>query len=122
MHGSFSRGDTENFMAAFGPDFKKGFVDQAPSSNADIGKTIAAILGLLPQSHGKLVGRPLVEAFPEGTMPEFERKTIASAPSASGLKTILNYQMVGETKYFDAAGFAGRTVGLVPEAALAGGE
>jgi hypothetical protein len=122
MHGSFSRGDTENFMAAFGPDFKKSFVDQAPSSNADIGKTIAAILGLLPQSHGKLVGRPLVEAFPEGTMPEFERKTIASAPSASGLKTILNYQMVGETKYFDAAGFAGRTVGLVPGVALAGGE
>jgi hypothetical protein len=122
MHGSFSRGDTENFMAAFGPDFKKGFIDQAPSSNADIGKTIAAILGLLPQSHGKLVGRPLVEAFPEGRMPEFERKTIASAPSASSLKTILNYQMVGETKYFDAAGFAGRTVGLAPEAALAGGE
>jgi hypothetical protein len=30
--------------------------------------------------------------------------------------------MVGETKYFDAAGFAGRTVGLAPEAALAGGE
>jgi arylsulfatase A-like enzyme len=122
MHGSFGRGDTENFMAAFGPDFKQGFVDQAPSSNADIGKTIAAILGLLPQSHGKLVGRPLVEAFPGGTVPRFERRTIASAPSASDLKTILNYQMVGETKYFDTAGFAGRTVGLVPDAALAGGE
>ena len=28
MHGSFSRADTMNFMAAIGPDFKYGFVDQ----------------------------------------------------------------------------------------------
>jgi len=27
MHGSFSRGDTLNFMAAVGPDFKAGFAD-----------------------------------------------------------------------------------------------
>jgi hypothetical protein len=31
----------------------------------------------------------------------------------------LNYQVAGETKYFDAAGFEGRTVGLHPEAAIA---
>src|SRR5208283_313855 len=30
MHGSFGRGDTMNFMAASGPDFKTGFVDDAP--------------------------------------------------------------------------------------------
>ena len=35
MHGSFSRADTQNFMAAVGPDFKAGFVDPAPVSNAD---------------------------------------------------------------------------------------
>jgi arylsulfatase A-like enzyme len=119
MHGSFSRADTANFMAAFGPDFKHGFVDQAPASNADVGKTIAALLGLLPASHGKLVGRPLIEAFPNGPMPEWERKTLASEPSQTGLRTILNYQVAGETRYFDAAGFEGRTVGLHPEAAVA---
>ena len=27
MHGSFSRADTMNFMAAIGPDFKAGFVN-----------------------------------------------------------------------------------------------
>ncbi|WP_348226058.1 hypothetical protein [Hyphomicrobium denitrificans] len=116
MHGSFSRADTENFMAAYGPDFKNGFVDPAPASNADIGKTIVAILGLLPESHGKLVGRPLAEAFRGGIVPQFERKTLASAPSASGLRTTLNYQAVGDTKYFDAAGFEGRPVGLKTEA------
>src|SRR6516225_8216463 len=31
MHGSFSRADTMNFMAAIGPDFKAGFTDEAPS-------------------------------------------------------------------------------------------
>ncbi len=35
MHGSFSRGDTWNFMAMQGPDFKSKFVDPAPASNAD---------------------------------------------------------------------------------------
>jgi arylsulfatase A-like enzyme len=124
MHGSFSRADTENFMAAFGPDFKEGFINQAPASNADIGKTIVAILGLLPESHGKLVGRPLAEAFRDGTVPQFERKTLASEPSSTGLRTILNYQTVGDAKYFDAAGFEGRTVGLEArtDAAVAAGK
>ena len=112
MHGSFSRADTANFMAAYGPDFKSGFVDPAPASNADIGKTIVAILGLLPMEHGKLVGRPLAEAFPNGMVPAFEKKTLVSEPSPAGLATILNYQTVGDTKYFDAAGFSGRTLGL----------
>lgn len=122
MHGSFNRGDTENFMAAIGPDFKAAFVDSAPASNADIGKTIAAVLGLLPASHGKLVGRPLLEAFPNGETPQWQRKTLVSAPSASGLRTVLNYQISGETKYFDAAGFPGRTVGLRSNATVAGRE
>src|SRR5262249_30346354 len=41
MHGSFGRQDTFNFMAASGPDFKKGYVDAAPSSNADLPTTLA---------------------------------------------------------------------------------
>ena len=31
IHGSFGRQDTHNFMAAIGPDFKRGFVDTARS-------------------------------------------------------------------------------------------
>ena len=57
MHGSFSRADTMNFMAAIGPDFKAGFVDEAPVSNADIGKTIAHVLGLKIADQGR-AGRP----------------------------------------------------------------
>ena len=56
MHGSFSRSDTWNFMAAIGPDFRSGFVDPAPSSNADVGRTIGNLMGLEPHDKGKLVG------------------------------------------------------------------
>jgi arylsulfatase A-like enzyme len=120
MHGSFSRADTNNFMAAIGPDFKKGFVDAAPVSNADVGKTVAHLLQLKTRDKGTLVGRVMSEAFSGGTMPKFETLTKRSAPGATGLRTVLNYQRVGKTMYFDAAGFQGRTVGLAePEKAAA---
>ena len=45
MHGSFGRGDTLNFTAAIGPDFKAGYVDPLPVNNADVGMTIAATDG-----------------------------------------------------------------------------
>ena len=42
-------------------------------------------------------------------------------PAAGGLVTVLDYQLVGDTRYFDAAGFAGRTFGLsVPKPAAGG--
>ena len=112
MHGSFSRADTMNFMAAIGPSFKHHFVDSAPVSNADLGKTIAAILNLDPQSRGKLVGRVLEEARPGGETPVFESRTLRADTANERLATVLRYQLVGTTRYFDAAGFSGRTVGL----------
>ena len=112
MHGSFGRADTRNFMAAIGPDFKKGFVDKAPVSNADVGKTLAHVLGLRIKDKGSLVGRVIREAQPNGAMPQVAARTERSAPASNGLRTVLEYQMVGPTKYFDAAGFPGRTLGL----------
>ena len=112
MHGTFSRADTMNFMAAIGPDFKAGFVDEAPASNADVGKTLARVLGLKVKDKGKLIGRVLTEAMPGGAMPAYAAKTIRSDPGIDGLRTVLSYQVVGNTRYFDAAGFPGRTIGL----------
>ena len=120
MHGTFSRADTWNFMAAVGPDFKSGFVDPAPSSNADVGKTIAKLMGLAVTDKGKLIGRPLDEALIGGTVPAVTHSLLSSAPAANGLTTVVNLQQVGDTKYFDAAGFPGRTVGLSTVALPAG--
>jgi hypothetical protein len=112
MHGSFSRADTWNFMAMQGPDFKAQFVDPAPASNADVGRTIAQLLLLDIGAKGKLIGRVLAEAMPNGAVPEVTSEVIASEPAANGLATVINVQIVGTTRYFDAGGFPGRTVGL----------
>jgi hypothetical protein len=113
MHGSFNRADTRNFMAAIGPDFKSGYVDDAPVSNADIAPTIAHTLGL-PASAGpgKLQGRVATEALKGGAPVKAVRSTLISDPTLEGLRTVLDLQQVGETRYFDAAGIPGRTVGL----------
>jgi len=112
MHGSFSRADTMNFMAAIGPSFKTGFVDETPASNADIGKTIAHALGLKIPFKGSLQGRVLTEALPGGDSPTVESWVERSSPSETGLATALVGQRVGKMRYFDAAGFSGRTVGM----------
>jgi hypothetical protein len=112
MHGSFSRADTWNFMAMQGPDFKSGFIDPAPASNADLGRTIAQLMQLDVADKGKLIGRVLSEALPNGALPEVTSRVVISDPAPNGLATVLNMQMVGSTRYFDAAGFPGRTVGL----------
>ncbi len=115
MHGSFSRGDTMNFTAAIGPDFKSGYVDALPVSNADVGATAARILGLSQKPKGKLIGRVMTEAMPNGATPQAYSGSVKSQPSANGLRTVLNFQRVGTQRYFDAAGFPGRTLGLVAE-------
>jgi hypothetical protein len=116
MHGSFGRGDTMNFQAAIGPDFKSGFKDPAPSSNADIGKTVAQILGLNIPNKGKLVGRVLSEAMPGGTVPKYFARSVKSEDGVDKFATQLDFQTVGETHYFDAAGTPGRTFGLTGRA------
>ncbi len=112
MHGSFGRGDTLNFMAAIGPDFKTGYVDALPVSNADVGATAARLLGLAQKPNGNLIGRVITEAMPNGTTPQAFSGTVKSQPAANGLRTVLNFQRVLAQRYFDAAGFPGRTVGL----------
>ncbi|MBW4613731.1 MAG: alkaline phosphatase family protein [Desmonostoc vinosum HA7617-LM4] len=113
IHGSFSRADTYNTMAAIGPDFKQGYQDQAAVSNADVMPTLAQVLKLKLTAQGKLVGRVLSEALVGGADNlKSQAQTLESQPAANGIKTILKYQTVGETRYFDTAGFPGRTLGL----------
>lgn len=113
MHGSFSRADTYNMMGAIGPDFKKGYRDLAPVSNADVPRTIAKVLNINLRPLGKLTGRVMDEALVGGA-DTIKSKTfkLESKPAKNGLKTILQYQTVGKTRYFDVAGFPGRTLGL----------
>ena len=114
MHGNFSRADTSNFMAAIGPSFRSRFVDPTPVSNADVGATIAHLLGLKLAKKGDLVGRVFSESLGSSSapLPSVKNLTRVSEPAANGLRTVLQLQIVGDQMYFDAAGFPGRTVGL----------
>jgi hypothetical protein len=100
-------------MAAIGPDFKTGFVDPTPVSNADIAVTLAKILHLNVTPRGHLTGRVLTEAIKGGGPVEAHARTLRSAPAANGFVTVLNAQDIdGGMSYFDAAGAPGRTLGL----------
>ena len=114
MHGSFSRADTHNFMAAIGPDFRKGFVDRAPVANVDLPGTLAQILGLTLPSKGGLTGRVLTEALVKPVKVTSFRSTVRSAPAANGFVTLLNQQQAAGHIYYDAAGAPGKTLGLIP--------
>lgn len=112
MHGSFSRADTHNFMAGIGPDFKTGYVDPMPSSNADIGATAAHLLGLEIPPKGNLAGRVLAEALAGGRESPVERGVLCAVPARGGFATRLDFQRAGGMTYLDAAGTTGHTVGL----------
>jgi hypothetical protein len=93
-------------MAAFGPDFKKEFVDVAPISNADVAPTLAQILGLSLKSNGKLNGRVLTEALAGEKQLKMSKPRIAvSQAAANGNVTVLMYQEFGKQVYFDQACF-----------------
>jgi hypothetical protein len=88
-------------------------VDQVPVSNTDVVVTLAKVLRLKVPTQGKLVGRVLTEALRDRpNKVKYKSHVLESAPGANGLKTILKYQTVGNTLYFDVAGFPGRTLGL----------
>jgi arylsulfatase A-like enzyme len=112
MHGTISRADTHNFMAAMGPDFKRRVVDPTPISNADINPTLAHILELKIVPRGTLTGRAATEALVGGRPVPFTAKVLQSEPTADGRRAVLQYQEADGRHYFDAAGFPGRTVGL----------
>ncbi len=117
MHGTFGRQDTYNNMLAIGPDFRRSFNDKAPVSNADVAFTLAKVLGLKLSGNGNLTGRVLSESLVGGSKSvKSTRGVLAGTPAADGAATFLDYQKVGNTLYFDAAGFDGGSVGLATTA------
>ena len=64
------------------------------------------------QPGGALTGRVLEEALVNGRTARVTVNTLESKPGSGGLRTVLRYQEVRGVRYFDAAGFPGRTVGL----------
>jgi hypothetical protein len=90
----------------------EALTDPLVPGDAGLGRTIAQLMNLDTSEIGKLAGRVLSEALPNGTVPEVSSRVVISDPAPNALSTVINVQIVGNTRYFDAAGFQGRTVGL----------
>ena len=105
MHGSLSRFDMHNTLVAAGPDFKRGWIDEAPSGNIDIAPTVLALLGIAntPPMDGRVLG----EAFlvPPPDLPplrvETEKRTAAAPADRGTWSQYLVVQKVNGTVYFD---------------------
>ena len=104
MHGGFGRDQTFNNMAAIGPDFKSGFVDEMPMGNIDIVPTLAKILGIEMPSVGSIKGRVLQEALTSGENSRAgELKTIVSSPADNGMRTLLEFEESSGVRYYNRA-------------------
>lgn len=63
MHAAAGARELHNFCAAVGPDFRRHFVDQYPSSNLDVRATIGSAMGLKSGDEAGSDGRALDEAM-----------------------------------------------------------
>jgi hypothetical protein len=107
-HGGFGRECTFNNMAAIGPDFRRGFADDAPVGNPDIAPTVAHLLGFELPDGGRLRGRVMDEALTTESMPSTPvpgPRVLRSAP-AGGMQTVLVYQEFRGVRYLDRGCFA----------------
>jgi hypothetical protein len=103
MHGGLGRDSTYNNMAAIGPDFKQGFTDVAPASNADLAPTLAKLMGIDLKPRGTLRGRVLQEALIDGPAAPVVKTERLFSSVVNGRQTLLQYQEVSRTRYIRAA-------------------
>jgi Type I phosphodiesterase / nucleotide pyrophosphatase len=79
-HGSLGEYDMHNFGAAAGPDFRRAYVDQAPTSNIDVARTIGVLLGIQGAAAASPppAARLVKEALRNGSSPAAYRRLALS--------------------------------------------
>jgi predicted AlkP superfamily pyrophosphatase or phosphodiesterase len=102
-HASLSAYDMHNTLVAAGPDFKKGFVDDLPTGNADVVPTILSILNVKPSV--RLDGRVLSEALVGQSAPAAKpQQRTLEAKRDLGPRSwyqYLKFTTMGDQIYFD---------------------
>ncbi len=102
-HGALGRYDIHNFAVAAGPDFRHGFVDPAPSSNIDIARTIAMLLGkeTAVTTRQPFAARVLSESLKGGSLPAYHRVPISVTLDLPGKRVIstIEIEQAGGERY-----------------------
>jgi arylsulfatase A-like enzyme len=102
-HGSLSPFDLHNTLVASGPDFRRGWIDELPTGNADVAPTVLWILGVKPAS--AMDGRVLTEALAarEDPTAKPEQQTIDAETDLGPFRwrQYLKYTTYGKQFYID---------------------
>jgi arylsulfatase A-like enzyme len=87
MHGAFGARELHNVGAAIGPDFRRGYVDELPTSNSDVTPTIEHIFGLKPAAGAG--GRTIAEALADTHRPTAKARLVTvSARAKDGDRSV----------------------------------
>lgn len=111
----FSSAETESFMAARGPDFRKAFSSKTPASPMDMMRTIDALTARKAVADTRENARELTETlrgFERKRTPKIRKVVVDSKPSRAGEHTQVRLLSVNGVNYFAAAGAPGRSVGV----------
>jgi hypothetical protein len=104
-HGALGEYEIHNFCAAIGPDFRRAYVDQAPTSNLDVGRTIGALLHAqpaVPADHPPFAaGRVIAEALRNGAEVAYQNTRISATLSLPGQRIVTTIELdrIGDEKY-----------------------
>jgi hypothetical protein len=115
FHRAMNRATTSNFMAARGPDFQRRVVSRVPASSTDLMATVDELMGThasQPQRGDARVLNEALRGHEKEAAPRVQELVVSSKASDDGWVVEVRYQLVGKTKYFDAAGIGGSTVGI----------
>lgn len=121
MHGAAGQFELHAFCAAFGPDFRRAFVDRDPTANVDVAPTITHLLGLLPNiGSGGLhpTGREMSEALRGersfvGTPRPFTMTTKLTLQGVD-VTTTLKLTRLGDRQYLDDSNVVRNPLGSSP--------
>lgn len=102
-HGTLSRYEMHNTLIASGPDFRAGFRDELPSSNADLAPTVAHLLGLPhpPPMDGRVLTEALAGVDTLLSLPTTQRITATRDSGSVHWSQYLQVTRYGGETYFD---------------------
>lgn len=95
MHGALGARELHNVGAAIGPDFRRGYIDELPTSNSDVAPTIERILGIraAPGASGRVIAEALAGATVSAAKPRRIDATVAD--TAGGARVTMTIHLLG---------------------------
>lgn len=105
MHGAVGTRELHNVGAAIGPDFRRGYVDELPTSNSDVAPTIERVLGVepAPGARGRVIAEALAGAPTPASKPRRIDATVTSTIGGARVTMTIHLTSFDGRDYLDGA-------------------